>query len=115
MTYRIFAARIWLTWRWLGDAAASFGPGRCRVRRLFFHSARLFPEPACYRDRIDAHLCPPRALIARAMHRSVMSATERNRELITDLTTKRTWLRESEVVEVQLVDKTRLRYAGRRA
>jgi hypothetical protein len=49
------------------------------------------------------------------MHRSVMSATERNRELIADLTTKRTWLREFKVVGVQLVDKTRLRYAGRRA
>jgi hypothetical protein len=43
------------------------------------------------------------------MHRTVMPSAEWDREFIAILAAKRTWLRESEVVGIQLVDKTRLR------
>jgi len=47
--------------------------------------ASLFPEPAGNLDRVDIDLPPPCAFIAGAMHRTMMPATERDRELITDL------------------------------
>src|SRR5207248_1112455 len=43
---------------------------------------------------------PPRALVARAMHRSMMPATEWDRELIADLAAERTGLGETEVVGI---------------
>src|SRR5262249_53781145 len=54
---------------------------------------------------------PPRALVAGAMHRSVMPATEWDRKLIADFAAERTGLRKSEVVGVRglaAADETRL-------
>src|SRR5262245_20938096 len=77
-------------------------PRQCRsLRPPLAHSARRLPEPAGNLDRVDAGLPPPRALVARAMHRTMMPATERDRELIADLAAERTWLGKSEVVGIR--------------
>jgi len=64
------------------------------------YSARRFPEPAGNLDRVNACLLPPRALVAGAMHRTMMPATEWDRELIADLAAERAGLGESEMVRV---------------
>jgi hypothetical protein len=63
-------------------------------------SARRFPQPAGNLDRVNAGLPPPRALVARAMHRTMMPAAEWDRELIAGLPTERTGLGETEMVRV---------------
>ena len=65
------------------------------------YSARRFPEPAGNLDRVDAGLLPPRAFVAGAMHRTMMPATEWDRELVADLAAKCAGLRETEVVGVR--------------
>jgi hypothetical protein len=65
------------------------------------HSARLLPEPAGNLGWVNAGLPPPRALVTCAMHRTMVPATEWDRELIADLAAKRTGLRESEVVGIR--------------
>src|SRR6516165_11210748 len=65
------------------------------------HSVRRLPEPAGNLDWVNAGLPPPRALVARAVHRAVMPATEWDRELIADLAAERTGLGEPEVVGVR--------------
>jgi hypothetical protein len=65
------------------------------------HSVRLFPELVGNLDRVDAGVPPPRALVACAMHRPMMAAAERDRELIADLAAERTGLGESEGVGVR--------------
>jgi hypothetical protein len=62
---------------------------------------RLLPEPAGNFDRVDASLPPPVALVAQAMHRPVMPATERDRELIADLAAERARLGEAQVVGIR--------------
>jgi hypothetical protein len=62
---------------------------------------RLLPEPAGNFDRVDAGLPPPAALVARAMHRPVMPATERDRELIADLAAECAGLGEAQVVGIR--------------
>jgi hypothetical protein len=64
------------------------------------YSARLFPEPAGNLDRVKAGLSPPRPLVAGAMHRTMMPATEWDRELVADLAAKCAGLRETEMVGV---------------
>src|SRR5262245_59107303 len=64
-------------------------------------SARRLPEPAGNLDRVSAGLPPPRALVAGAMHRTMMPATERDGELIADLAAERARLCESEVVGIR--------------
>ena len=63
-------------------------------------SARLLPELAGNLDRVKASLLPPRALVAGAVHRAVMPATEWDRELIADLAAERARLSKAEVVRV---------------
>src|SRR5262249_55563796 len=46
-------------------------------------------------------LLPPCALVARAMHRTMMPAAEWDRKLIADLAAERTRLHEAEVVRVR--------------
>src|SRR5262249_18009345 len=58
-------------------------------------------EPAGNLDRVNAGLAPPRTLVARAVRRPMMSATERDREFIADLAAERTGLGKSEVVWVR--------------
>src|SRR5262249_29679662 len=67
---------------------------------LLSYSARGFPEPAGNLDRVKAGLPPPRALVMGAMHRTMMPATKRDRELIADLAAKRARLSKSEVVRI---------------
>ena len=62
---------------------------------------RLLPEPAGNFDRIDAGLPPPAALVAGAMHRPVMPATERDRELIADLAAECAGLGKAQVVGIR--------------
>src|SRR5262249_4009432 len=71
------------------------------LRRPSSHSARLFPEPAGNLDRVNAGLPPPRALVVGAMHRTMMPATERDRELIADLAAERTGLGEPEMMGIR--------------
>src|SRR5262249_6517325 len=71
------------------------------LRPPLSHSVRLFPKSAGSLDRVDAGLPPPRALVVCAMHRTMMPATEWDRELIADLAAKRTGLGKSEVVGVR--------------
>ena len=79
------------------------------MRAMYFRSVRLppvysmalFPESAGDLDRINIGLLPPRALVACAMHRPMMSPAERDRELIADLAAKRTWPHEAEVVRIR--------------
>src|SRR5262249_13521881 len=70
-------------------------------RLLLSYSVRRLPEPAGNLDRVKAGLPPPRALVARAMHRTMMPATERDCELIADLAAERAGLGESEVVGIR--------------
>src|SRR5215472_347746 len=64
-------------------------------------SARLLPKPAGNLDRVNTGLPPPRALVAGAVHRAMMPATERHRELVADLAAERTGLGETEMVGVR--------------
>ena len=65
-------------------------PRQCRsLGPLLSYSARGFPEPARNLDRVKAGLPPPRALVTGAMHRTMMPATEWDRELIADLAAER--------------------------
>src|SRR5262249_61463885 len=79
------SADFFMLWAW--------GRGRGRGMRAWrrsgtpplAHSACRLPEPAGNLDRVDAGLPPPRTLVARAMHRTMMPATEWDRELIANL------------------------------
>src|SRR5262249_34040659 len=46
-------------------------------------------------------LAPPRAFVARAVHRAMMPSTERDREFIADLAAERAGLREPEMMGVR--------------
>ena len=70
------------------------------MRPVLSYSARRLPESAGNLDRVYTGLPPPRALIARAVHRAMMPAAEWDRELIADLAAERTGLGETEVVRV---------------
>jgi hypothetical protein len=48
----------------------------------------LQPKNASRGGRIDAGLVPPGGFVARTMYLTVMSAAQRNRELIADLASK---------------------------
>src|SRR5260221_12090564 len=65
------------------------------------NSGRLLPETAGICDRVIPGLPPPRTLITRAMHCTMMPTAEGDRELIADLAAERARLRESEVVGVR--------------
>jgi hypothetical protein len=82
--------------------------GGCTVRAMYFRSLKspvystgLFPEPAGDLNRINTGLLPPRALVAGAMRRAVMAATEWNCEFIADLAAERAGLSKSEVVGIR--------------
>src|SRR5262245_47527511 len=77
-------------------------PRQCRsLGPLLSYSARGFPEPAGNLDRVKAGLPPPRALVMGAMHRTMMPATKRDRELIADLAAERARLGETEMMGVR--------------
>src|SRR5262249_5372737 len=87
---------------WVRGRGSGMRPRQCRsLRPPLSHSVRLFPKSAGSLDRVDAGLPPPRALVVCAMHRTMMPATEWDRELIADLAAKRTGLGKSEVVGVR--------------
>ncbi len=46
---------------------------------------RLQPQAASYGDGVDTGLVPPRHFIATAMNLTMVSATERDRELVANL------------------------------
>jgi len=56
------------------------------------------PERAGSRKRIYSRVPPPRFFIATAMELTVMRATQRHRELVADLASERTRLREAQMV-----------------
>jgi hypothetical protein len=58
------------------------------------------PKRAGSRKRIYSGLSPPRSFITAAMDLTVVRATERHRELVADLATERTRLREAQMVWV---------------
>src|SRR5207249_9313685 len=82
--------------------------GGSAVRAMYFRSLRLpsvysmglFPEPAGDLDRINIGLLPPRALVARAMHRPMMPSAERDRELIADLAAQCAWLHVAQMMRI---------------
>ena len=64
------------------------------------------------RDRFDAGLFPPGGLVAGAMDLAMVSATERNHELIADLAAKRARLGKAQMMRIGWdagADETRLR------
>ena len=63
--------------------------------------ASNFPEAAGNLDRVSTGLSPPCALITRAMHCTMMPATEWDCELIAHLAAERAWLGKSEVMRVR--------------
>src|SRR5262249_44461742 len=65
------------------------------------YSTGLFPEPAGDLNRINPGLLPPRALVAGAMRRAVMPATEWNGKFIADLAAERPGLGKSEMVGIR--------------
>src|SRR5262249_59179887 len=86
-------------WGLVRGCGSGVRPRQCRsLGPLRSYSARRLPEPAGNLDRVYAGLPPPRALVARAVHRPMMPATERDRELIADLAAERTGLRGTELV-----------------
>jgi hypothetical protein len=64
-------------------------------------SARVFPKLTGDLDRVNAGLLPPGSLIARAMHRAVMRAAERDGEFVARLAAERARLEESEVMRIR--------------
>ena len=56
------------------------------------------PERAGGREWIYSRLPPPQSFVTAAMDLTVVRATERHRKLVTHLATKRTRLRESQMV-----------------
>jgi hypothetical protein len=56
------------------------------------------PQRAGSRKRIYSGISPPRSFVTAAMDLTVVRATERHRELVTDLATERTRLREAQMV-----------------
>src|SRR6516162_1974036 len=87
---------------WVSGRGSAMRPRQCRSgRRPLAHSARRLPELAGNLDRVYAGLPPPIALVARAMHRTMMPTAERHRELIADLAAERTGLGKSEMVGIR--------------
>ena len=110
---------------WLGigvptnSAARINGSGRARVASVLIPSylrgsgaagttregvqvihPRLLPQLASGRDRVDANFFPPRGLFARPVQRAVMSAAQRDRELVADLEAEGAGLCEANVMGV---------------
>jgi hypothetical protein len=74
---------------------------RCGVRlnSSLFYSGAL-PKLAGHLDRVDASLLPPGSLVADAMQRAMMRATERDCELIAGFAPKRPRLHKSDVMGI---------------
>ena len=71
----------------------------------------LQPKHASSGGRINAGLVPPDGFIPAAMHLSVMSPAQRNRELVADLPAKRWRLGKAQMVSIggpTTTDQTRL-------
>jgi hypothetical protein len=62
---------------------------------------RLQPQRAGGNDRIDTGLLPPSGFIATAMDLTVVTAAQRDGELVADLSTECPTLRVSEVVGIR--------------
>jgi len=61
---------------------------------------RLEPQHSGYSRRINPELLPPVGLIAAAVGLAMVSATQRDGELIADLTTERAALGKAQVVDI---------------
>jgi hypothetical protein len=59
------------------------------------------PKLFCAGKRINAGLFPPTEFVTGPMHFAVMSPAQRDQKFVTDFTTERAWLRESEVVGIR--------------
>ena len=60
----------------------------------------LFPEPFGDFQRFDLEISPPCHLIAGLMQLTMMTATERDGELVTDFETQRSRLSKSQVMRI---------------
>ena len=72
---------------------------------------RLQPQAASSGGWIDTNLVPPRRFIATAMNLTMVSATERDRELVADLAAERRCLGKAQMVSIggpTTTDQTRL-------
>ena len=61
------------------------------------------PQHSCRRGWIEAELIPPLAFVAVTMQLAMMAAAQGDRELVTDLATKRAVLRKAQVMGVARV------------
>ena len=61
---------------------------------------RFEPQDACRNGRIYPYLPPPSSFVAKAMHLAMMSTTQGDGELITDLSAECPALRTAQVVGV---------------
>ncbi len=61
---------------------------------------RLQPQPASRGGWIDTSLVPPHRFIATAMNLTMVSATERDRELVADLAAERRCLGKAQVMGI---------------
>ena len=61
---------------------------------------RFNPERMCGERRINANFSPPRAFVTAAMEFAMVAATKRNGELIANLSTKGSALREAQVMSI---------------
>jgi hypothetical protein len=62
--------------------------------------AGLFPKLAGDLDGIDVGCLPPRSLVASAMDRAMVDATERYGEFIAGLAAERAWLQVAQVMRI---------------
>ena len=61
---------------------------------------RLQPQAASRGDWIDTSLVPPHRFIATAMNLTMVSATERDRELVADLAAERRCLGKAQMMSI---------------
>jgi hypothetical protein len=60
----------------------------------------LQPKSASSFGRIDMRLIPPGGFVTAAMHFAMMSATERDRELVADLAAERRYLGKTQIMGI---------------
>src|SRR5712671_5091858 len=60
----------------------------------------MLPKSMRNSDRIDSVVLPPGSLVANTVHQPMMDATERNRELVTHLTSQRARLQMPQMMRV---------------
>ena len=73
---------------------------RCLSRNQNWRRPAVVPEPLCNLQRLDLKIFPPDDFVAGLMQLPMMTAAERDGELVADFQTQRSGLGKSQVVRI---------------